>query len=371
MNIQTIKRSMISVLKNLPGKSFHRKIIILECDDWGSIGMPSKTIFNKLKAAGLPVENSRYSRYDTLAGPEDLEALFTVLKKNKDKNGNHAVMSPFCNMANPDFEKIKENKFQEYHREVFTDTYTRYEMGPNLMKVWKEGISEGVFAPEYHGREHISTALWLKSLRSGDEKLRLAFDHGFVSYSPAGIPVVAADFRPNFYLEDKEALQDLRSGMEEGIDIFKRSFGFSPTVFNAPNAVFIPEFNQSLLKKGIKFNAVPRKRLDRNHQGSYEWQTFKTGQKSAEGLTYYVRNCNFEPTEPGYTMQHVMSQINAAFLCGKPAVIGTHRVNFVGALSESNRKQGLSRLDHLLQTILAKWPDAEFMSSRKFTSLLS
>jgi hypothetical protein len=47
----------------------------------------------------------------------------------------------------------------------------------------------------------------------------------------------------------------------------------------------------------------------------------------------------------------------------KPAIIDTHRVNFMGSLSLKNRKKGLTILDELLKRILIKWPDVQFMDS--------
>lgn len=371
MSMHTIRNAFVSVVKNLPGKSIKRKVVVIECDDWGSIGMPSGKVYQRLAKAGVPVQESRFYKEDTLESAQDLEALFSLLKKYRDCQGNHPVMTPFCNMANPDFERIKESGFQQYYPEVFTETYERYGNRHGLMGIWQQGISEKIFVPEYHGREHIATDLWLRFLREGDKKLRCAFENGFVCYSPPGLPEVAKDFRPAFYITGDHARENLRWSMKEGIDLFKKTFGFPAIVFNAPNGVFVPEFNQDLVAGGIRFNAVPRKRLDRTKEGTYLYKAYVTGHRSREGMTCYVRNCNFEPTESAYrNTDHVMNQVQGAFLCGKAAIIGTHRANFVGGLNESCRKKGLQELDILLSRMLRKWPDIEFKSSRAFTNLL-
>lgn len=370
MNINRIKHSLTSIIKNIPGRSFGRKIIVIECDDWGSIRMPSADTHSKLLKAGLPV-NNRYELNDTLENSDDLDALFSVLRSHVDIYGNHPVMSPFCNTSNPDFSKIEACGYEEYHAETFVQTYQRYGRNDDILDVWNQGISTGLFSPEYHGREHIATELWLDSLRAGDERLRFAFKNGFVSFSPEGLPKVAKGFRPNFYLEKDNSMADIEFSLKDGIDIFQRIFGFLPAVFNAPNGVFISSLNKCLIENGIYYNAVPRKRYDRNNFGQYEYKTFTTGQKSKEGLTYYVRNANFEPSENGYkSIQHTLDQIAGAFFTGKAAIIGTHRVNFVGGINKKNRKNGLTELDSILRNILLKWPDVEFMSSRQFTSLL-
>lgn len=66
-----------------------------------------------------------------------------------------------------------------------------------------------------------------------------------------------------------------------------------------------------------------------------------------------------------------MRQVAAAFRWGKPAIISTHRVNFVGAISPGNREKGLDELHRLLQAIVHQWPDVEFMNSADALGILS
>jgi hypothetical protein len=58
-----------------------------------------------------------------------------------------------------------------------------------------------------------------------------------------------------------------------------------------------------------------------------------------------------------------MKEVNIAFRWGKPAVINSHRVNFMGTLSEENRANSLQLLSELFSALLKKWPDVEFMCS--------
>jgi hypothetical protein len=52
-----------------------------------------------------------------------------------------------------------------------------------------------------------------------------------------------------------------------------------------------------------------------------------------------------------------------AFRWGKPCVISSHRVNYIGELNKKNRELTLTMLDGLLRRILTEYPDVEFMSS--------
>jgi hypothetical protein len=65
------------------------------------------------------------------------------------------------------------------------------------------------------------------------------------------------------------------------------------------------------------------------------------------------------------------SEINLAFKFNKPAVINTHRVNFIGGIEEKNRDLGLKKLNILLCQIVKKWPDVKFMNSAQLGNYIS
>ena len=65
-----------------------------------------------------------------------------------------------------------------------------------------------------------------------------------------------------------------------------------------------------------------------------------------------------------------MEEIEIAFQWGKPAVVSSHRVNYVGSIDPSNRDNGLNELKKLLNKVLQKWPDVEFMTSAELGDLI-
>ena len=69
---------------NIPGWRTKRHIVVIESDDWGSIRMSSKESFERLRAAGIPVDKSHYNINDALECNQDLEELFNVLVRYKD-----------------------------------------------------------------------------------------------------------------------------------------------------------------------------------------------------------------------------------------------------------------------------------------------
>ncbi len=89
------------------------------------------------------------------------------------------------------------------------------------------------------------------------------------------------------------------------------------------------------------------------------------------GLNILVRNVVFEPTNGN--SDHIgkaLKQIEAAFQWHKPANISTHRVNYCGHIDPANRAKGLNSLKTLLQQIVKKWPDVEFISSAELGELI-
>ena len=106
-----------------------------------------------------------YAYFDTLATAEDLEALFDTLQKVKDKNGCSAVLMANCLVANPNFKKIKGSNLRDYFFEPLEETFARYRQEASL-KIWREGQDDGLFIPQFHGREHVNVSLWMQALQN-------------------------------------------------------------------------------------------------------------------------------------------------------------------------------------------------------------
>ena len=151
----TLKSALRVNISNIPGWRTLRKIVVIESDDWGSVRMSSVKNFNSLKKAGIPVERNHYNLYDSLESNSDLEMLFEMLSRFKDKTGRPPVMTGVNVVANPDFNKIKACDFQEYFYESYTETLKKYPQHDRVYDLWKEGILKRLFVPVFHGREHL------------------------------------------------------------------------------------------------------------------------------------------------------------------------------------------------------------------------
>ena len=162
-----MKFSLNNIVKfyiNQRGWKTERKIVVIESDDWGSVRMPSRSTYKKLSKNNLKLLEDSYCKYDSIASKTDLENLFEVLLSNKDRKGNHPIITANTIVANPDFDKIKISNFSKYEFETFDKTIKKLSDGEQILKLWEEGITNKIFNPQLHGREHLHVQLWLEEL---------------------------------------------------------------------------------------------------------------------------------------------------------------------------------------------------------------
>ncbi|MDN3658895.1 hypothetical protein QWZ08_24845 [Ferruginibacter paludis] len=366
-----LKQQISRNLSNIPGWRTNRKVIVIESDDWGSIRMPSLEVLNRLLNQGLDLltgDSARYNQNDALETSEDMAALFEVLTNFKDFKSNHPVITPVCVVANPDFEKIKADKFNRYYWEPFTQTLKRNNQ-PGVINLYNEGIANGFFLPQFHGREHLNVAEWMRALQQNDKEARIAFNDGvwgFNNKHPNGVMFQAAFDLP--YLSDLGLQHEI---IESGLTMFEELFGYKATYFVPPNGPFNNSLEETAAANGIKYMFASKIQTEVLGEGKTKTVFHWLAQKNKWGQLYMVRNAFFEPNQKGSAaVNNCLQEIDIAFKWGKPAVISTHRANFIGSLHIDNRTQSLRLFKELLANILKRWPEAEFMSSDQLGSLI-
>lgn len=358
-------------LSNLFGWKTKHKIVVIESDDWGSIRTASKEAYLKMIEEGLELDRSNFTKYDALESNSDLESLFQVLKNYKDSTGRHPVFTPMCVVANPDFEKIKESNFEAYYYESFTETCERYPEHDRVHDLWLEGIQERLFVPQLHGREHLNAKRWIDALKAGNEGLRLAFDNesfGSSWYKGQRLPEHLAAFDP----KEASDIPALHQITREAGKLFEQICGYKPKHFIASNSPEPRELEKTLKEIGVEY--LTRYKIQRYplSDGKFEKQFNWLGKRNNWGQIYLTRNAGFEPSDPNVqnAIESCINDIHIAFKWGKPAVISSHRVNYIGYLDKDNRERGLDQLNDLLNTILKKWPDVQFLTSHELGDLI-
>lgn len=347
----------------------NRHIVVFESDDWGSIRMSNKKDWDELLKTGYAVDKRPYERFDTLESAEDLETLFEVLSKHKDCNGNHPVITANMLMANPDFEKIDKSRFQEYYYEPIAKTYERYYGNAKVLELMKQGMEEGVFMPQSHGREHFNMTQWMKGLQKGDEDLLTAFHFGMCGIAPKAHPEQGNKTMVALKAANPIEQRQINSIVKEGLQMFEQLWGFKSKSFIAPCYTWDDGVEQVLVENGVNLLQGGR------------WQRLSNGEKRIchysgqhkNGVVYGIRNCALEPAtnEGGGNVGDLMKQLDSTFAQRKVAVFSTHRINYVSGIDEQNRSCTLRLLDVFLTKMLKKYPDVEFLSSDQLISLFS
>ncbi|MDD2798974.1 MAG: hypothetical protein PHV20_10310 [Bacteroidales bacterium] len=368
-------RRFIKRIVELPDWQSHRKIVVLESDDWGSQRMPSLELYEKLKNKNVAVsngDNKIYNTKDSLATEDDLSALFEVLNSVKDSQRQTAVMTAVSVVANPDFDKIQEDNFRNYHYEPFTETLKRQKGCENSFQLWKEGIENKLFIPQFHAREHLNVSEWLRNLQNGDAHTRLAFEHEFWGYDNASTSKTNISYQAAFDFSDPSDLLIQAESIRSGLILFEKLFGYKASYFVPTNGPFNNSLEKVAAESGICYMYSSRLQNEPVGGGKSRRVFHYLGQKNRFNQRYILRNCFFEPCMGGKDWaDSCMSDIDFAFKNRKPAVITSHRVNYIGALDPQNRTNGLSQLKTLLESIVKKWPDVEFMTTDQLGDLMS
>lgn len=359
-------------LSNAFGWRTSRKIIVIESDDWGSIRTRSKIDYDAMMAKGLEVNRSNFTKYDSLESNTDLENLFELLVRHKDSTGRPAVFTPMCIMANPDFEKIEDSNFNDYYYENFIETCKKYPNHEMVHELWLTGIKERLFVPELHGREHLNVSRWMKILHDKNEGLRIAFEHqsfGASWYKGLRLPEYLAAFNP----ETEGDILPYKKIIETAASMFKTICGYEPRHFIASNSPEPKSLEKVLKSSGVDFMTRYKIQKYPLGNGKFSREFNWLGKRNEQNQIILTRNCCFEPSDPSINdwVDVCLSEIKNAFSWHKPAIVSSHRVNYIGHIEPENATLGIKELDRLLASIINKWNDVEFMTSFELGSLIS
>ena len=372
----SIKDEIILNLKNIPGWNTKRKIIVFSVDDYGNVRVDSATAIEKLKDAGIKPQ-SRFDQFDSLETWQDLEQLYQVLESVRDKNGRHAVFTPFAVPCNIDFERVADTGYSEFHYEKVPETFSKQavrfpEAYDGAWDLISEGIDKKIFVPQYHGREHVNLKVFEEKLKREDPELIIPLkNRSFTGIRDSGYSTISAMAAFDFWkFDENERLKEIA---RDGLLRFEEVYGYRATHFTPPVYNVHPALFRELEDYGIRY--VDTALVNKEHQGEgrYLKKFNYTGKKISNKQCYIVRNVVFEPTEqrPLNWVKFALRQIEAAFRWNKPAIISSHRVNFCGHIDPKNRETGLLALKELLSEIVNRWPDVEFMAANELGDLVS
>jgi hypothetical protein len=167
-------------------------------------------------------------------------------------------------------------------------------------------------------------------------------------------------------------IADQKMVVAEGLNLFEEIFGYSSKSFIAPCYNWDIQLEPTLKTNGVKIIQGLKNQLKPTGTfNNYKLAPHYFGERNDSGLIYNIRNCFLEPSQlPGKDwVDSCLAQIENAFMWKKPAVICSHRINYIGFIDRGNRERGLSDLKRLMKTVLSKWPDVQFISTDQLDEL--
>lgn len=351
---------------NFLGWNTKRKIVLIESDDWGSVRMANKDVYDTFSNKYREVKNHKFLKYDGLEKKEDLENLFEILSKYKDFKNNSAVITALTLTSNPDFQKIKTTR--TYHSESIKQTYANLNED-DLFDIWvRDGIANNLLYPQFHGKEHLFPDRYIKRALDVND-----IEHdAFINKSVFGVGNTTRkkNFLAAFEHQNEVDEKNIEIATDEGLKEFELLFGFRSKSFCPSQAVYgnhifpvLKDNGVLAIQAGQQFAPVDLKLSKINH---------KWGDKTSNGLIFWRRNCTFE-TYKSESFDHVtecLKEIEIAFRWGKPAVINSHRINFSSRLRTDLRDRTLKDLERMLKIILEKWPEVEFVNSAQLADIM-
>lgn len=224
--LRKIKDRLAPYYRNIGGWRTNRRLVVIESDDWGSIRMPSRETYYRCLSAGFPVDKSPFDRYDSLLSEKDLELLFDTLLSFKDQSGRHPVITANVVMSNPDFDAIEKCGFSHYQYEPIQATFARYPKHGRCLSLWSEARDQGLFFPQFHGREHVNVALFMDMLRADNKLQKLSFHNRM----PGCVIKTGGSYRNPFVettrFRSVEEKKEVLAAQLEGLNMFASYFGY-------------------------------------------------------------------------------------------------------------------------------------------------
>lgn len=305
-------------------------VVVIESDDWGSYRALDVAKGDRSNRDGW----SKWSHYDCLERPEDLNRLSQILMRHRDARGRSPVLT-----ANVVFESLSVNK--QKHLVI------AHPAPEHIVFEWKRLRSLKIFHPQLH------------AMRESDPDSILSDD-----------PDVRRHTSPYMVWKDGR-WSDLprwktKQVVEEGQRRFKSTFGFSSLSTIAPRYVWSDSAAEAFRDAGITYFQNGTK-----YTTDGEWVSYPAGTRTKQGLIALPRrNIHFEPVFDGIDAEEIASYVEErvdqalkAFRDHTPVVLSTHRINYVSGHNPIYAQTGRRALDFFITRLLEERSELLFLTS--------
>src|SRR5438105_9913796 len=339
------------------------KAVVLESDDWGLCAWSADEQARRALADSPAFRSPAGRRYagSTLEHAGDVRALARTLAEFRGADGFAPVWQANLIVAAPDYARLRVEGFPSpLALREFPDTPVRWRR-TGLWEEVQNAIGQGLWWPELHGLHHIPEHAWIAALRRGESDACRAFEHE----TAVCLAVEASgEYAPS------EPLADRRRRLEWAIARFTTLVGRAPRSFCPPDYRWDHALEAHAAAHGIRVlqgrgeqHGVSLARL-RRELLRWGWPG------GTRPLFAMPPRIAFEPgaAEARVGVAAALRAAQAAWRNGQPAVISTHRVNYVH-LDLASAEAGRGALRDLLQRFCQE--GAVFMTDDEVLQLVT
>jgi len=314
-------------------------VLIIESDDWGP---------------------------GPVADAEALERLAQVLVRHRDVRGRPVTMTLGMLLAVPDTEKIRGADGRQYYAASISEP----RFGPILAAI-RRGTENGVFSPQLHGMEHYWPEAVMKA--SVDQRSVGAW------LVQDGVPRnddlppalqsrwIDASSLPSTELPGEE----VSAAAAREVELFRQVFGVVPPVVVPPTFVWTGVTEAAWSEAGVRVVVTPGTHyFARDGKGRVvgTGEPVYSGEASASGMVYVVRDDYFEPAL-GHRAERALAAVESKSRVGRPTLLETHRFNFTGPFATT--EDALRETEVLLRSAVERFPRIRFMSTAELAGAMT
>lgn len=329
------------------------RAVVLESDDWGLCGFTPdrETIDGADMSAIDPGEAPDVYRYSTLESAADVRRLARLLADHTGRDGFPAVLQPNYIVSSLTYEAPDAPGEAPTWRLASLPELPAFYARPGLWAAVRDAMRAGVWWPEYHGRWHFDPR---------ERKARVAENAEARRVAARGL-LLFPDIDRSYELSITRDPARLAGELTDGIEIFRTLFG------RPPGSVIAPDYawnrDREIMWRDAGLGIVQAKREQRSlvkYGATLMDRVRKVAERSWRYLTerrlvYLDRNCRLEGAQTSRPDEHAadcLADVHSAWRSGKPAIIGTHRVNYVH-LDQVSTELGFATLGRVLGELRA------------------
>lgn len=198
---------------------------------------------------------------------------------------------------------------------------------PGLWRAVEQAQAAGLWRPELHGSFHYDPDLRRAAVTAGP--VAAAAARGVLPFPGSNRAWELGPWRSR---------ETLAAELDGALAVFARLFGRRPASIMAPDYVWDGRCERLWQQRGLA--GIQGKREQRNPRwdrlgpaGRLLKAAERTWSRRVQGQRVYLeRNCRFEPAQSGdgaATVEACLREVRAAWARGEPAIVESHRVNFV------------------------------------------